>query len=290
MRIQLGVGLFLYFLLLCSACCQKEETHQEYSKKDSFYYRLLSLGGDKKTGNIPFLHIQAVCKTTSDSVFWNSQHHAGGLFFVAKKSAFFLQDLYRFSVGDSLEYLFPTKEFFRQVFQSEIPFFCQKDTAVKFSVKIMNAFSAKEMALFNDSIKNTGAQKAKKEVVLIQQYISSHCKQVHEFAPNAFIEMITSTASDSIKKGKKVKIRYKGFFLDGTVVDYTTKNTPFELLYGQEGQLVSGLQMALGRLKKGEKAKIILPSHLAFGATGSSNGMIPPYMPMVYEIEIIDIN
>ena len=46
---------------------------------------------------------------------------------------------------------------------------------------------------------------------------------------------------------------------------------------------------ALYKLKKGEKAKIILPSQLAFGDQGSSNGVIPPYTPLVYQIEIIDI-
>ena len=91
------------------------------------------------------------------------------------------------------------------------------------------------------------------------------------------------------KKGKKIKLFYKGYFLDGTLVDYTPNNWAFEFTYGQEGQLIEGLQLALRKLKKGEKAKIILPSQLAFGSEGSSNGTVPPYTPLVYQIEIQDV-
>jgi len=83
---------------------------------------------------------------------------------------------------------------------------------------------------------------------------------------------------------------YKGYFLDGTLIDYTPNNWAFEFVLGQEGQLIDGLQLALYKLKKGEKAKIILPSPLAFGEKGSSNGAVPPYTPLVYQIEIVDIN
>jgi len=42
-------------------------------------------------------------------------------------------------------------------------------------------------------------------------------------------------------------------------------------------------------MKKGEKSKIILPSYLGFGEQGSSDGKIPPYTPLLYEIELLNI-
>jgi FKBP-type peptidyl-prolyl cis-trans isomerase len=49
------------------------------------------------------------------------------------------------------------------------------------------------------------------------------------------------------------------------------------------------MQMAIRVMRKGEIAKFILPSRLAFGEQGSSDGTIPPFCPLVYEVEIIDV-
>ena len=50
------------------------------------------------------------------------------------------------------------------------------------------------------------------------------------------------------------------------------------------------IHYVIKRLKKGQNAKIILPSRLAFGENGSSNGTIAPYTPLIYEIKIIECN
>ncbi|MGZ3885263.1 MAG: FKBP-type peptidyl-prolyl cis-trans isomerase [Bacteroidia bacterium] len=42
-------------------------------------------------------------------------------------------------------------------------------------------------------------------------------------------------------------------------------------------------------MKKGDFVKIILSSWLAFGETGSSNGTIPPFTPLLYEIKLIEV-
>jgi len=165
----------------------------------------------------------------------------------------------------------------------------KKDSCIKFSVKIIRALSVEQFNKFNDSLNSISNEKENKEVSQIQNYISKNCKNVTEFAPDAFMEITQATKLDSVKKGKKIKLFYKGYFLDGALVDYTPHNWAFEFVCGQEGQLIEGLQLALYKLKKGEKAKIILPSQLAFGKQGSSNGAVPPYTPLVYQIEIADV-
>ena len=72
-------------------------------------------------------------------------------------------------------------------------------------------------------------------------------------------------------------------------MDFTPDNRPFEFIMGQQDQIIEGLRIALLGLKKGEKAKIILPSRLAFGSGGGSNGRIASYSPLLYEVEILDV-
>jgi len=278
-------------MFLIFSCKEKPKTYQGYSKQKDFYYKLISLGDEtKKTDSSQCLWISASCTTLSDSVFWDTKHNSNQAFFITKNSSAFLKNIYGFSIGDSLQYLFPTEKFFKEFYNSPVPFFCKNDSCVKFSVKIIRALNANQFNAFNDSLNVFINQQRDKEIIQIQDYITKNCKQVNEFAANAFLEKTVTTSLDSVKKGKKIKLMYKGYFLDGTLVDYTPNNWAFEFTLGQEGQLIDGLQLALYKLKKGEKAKIILPSQLAFGEKGSSNGAVPPYTPLVYQIEIVDIN
>ena len=272
------------------SCKEKVKTYQGYSKQKDFYYKLISLGDEtKKTDSSQSLLILASCRTLRDSLFWDTRHNVSQSFFITKNSSAFLKSIYGFSIGDSLQYLFPTKKFFKEFYNSPIPFFCEKDSCIKFSVKIIRTLNTAQFSMLNDSIDAYINKQRDKEITQIQNYVSQNCKQVNEFASNAFMEKSITTSLDSVKKGKKIKLFYKGYFLDGTLVDYTPNNWAFEFVLGQEGQLIDGLQLALYKLKKGEKAKIILPSRLAFGEKGSSNGAVPPYTPLVYQIEIVDI-
>nr|MBA3902022.1 FKBP-type peptidyl-prolyl cis-trans isomerase [Bacteroidota bacterium] len=83
-------------------------------------------------------------------------------------------------------------------------------------------------------------------------------------------------------------VKYTGYLLDGTMFDQ--EDIPFTFNLDAEGQVIPGLEIAIKRMKKGGKAKIIIPSHLAFGELGSSNGLIPPKAPLIYEIELIAVN
>jgi FKBP-type peptidyl-prolyl cis-trans isomerase len=50
----------------------------------------------------------------------------------------------------------------------------------------------------------------------------------------------------------------------------------------------SGLEEVILFLKKGDRAKIIIPSHLAFGLVGDGN-KIPAMATLVYDLELIEL-
>ena len=50
----------------------------------------------------------------------------------------------------------------------------------------------------------------------------------------------------------------------------------------------TGLHEGIKYMKVGEKAKMILPSHLAHGLIGDSK-KIPPRSTIVYDIELLDL-
>jgi FKBP-type peptidyl-prolyl cis-trans isomerase FkpA len=95
-----------------------------------------------------------------------------------------------------------------------------------------------------------------------------------------------SAKGDSIKDKMEIALDFTISLLDGTEC-YSTKETgPKKLMVGME-EAESGLHKGVKFLKKGDKAIILIPSHLAHGLLGDMD-KIPPQMPIVYDIHILN--
>jgi len=288
-RFKYRLFLFACFLFFFISC-KRRDAYQGYSKKDNYYYKLLSIGDGKvKPDTADYLWIDAVCRNLKDSVFWDTRHNAYQSLFVKPNSYSFTKHLYSLAEGDSVQYLIPSAIFFKEIFKLPVPFFSEKDSCVKCEVRILRIISPDEYAHINDSLHANTRQREQEEYGQIYNYITQHFKGSIEFSKDAFLQVTDSTTGDTVKWGRKVSLLYKGYFLDGRPADMSPNNRPFEFTMGQEGQVIEGLRLALKHLKKGEKAKIILPSRLAFGSQGSSNGSVAPYTPLLYEVEILDV-
>ncbi|MBT4245914.1 MAG: peptidylprolyl isomerase [Flavobacteriaceae bacterium] len=91
---------------------------------------------------------------------------------------------------------------------------------------------------------------------------------------------------DSPNKGDLVKVHYKGQLLDETVFDSSYKrNEPIEFKVGI-GQVIPGWDEGIMLLKKGDKARFVIPSNLAYGESGAG-GVIPPNSTLIFEVELL---
>lgn len=96
-----------------------------------------------------------------------------------------------------------------------------------------------------------------------------------------------SLKGDSVKNDDIVKINYTVSLLDGTECYSSKIDGAKEFRVGME-DIEDGLHKALLFLKSGDKALILIPSHLAHGLLGDSK-KIPPQSPIVYDIEILSV-
>lgn len=101
----------------------------------------------------------------------------------------------------------------------------------------------------------------------------------------------TITKNSENKKpevGKTVMVHYRGMLLDGTVFDSSyQRNEPIAFPLGK-GQVIQGWDEGIALLAKGETAKLVIPSHLAYGERGAG-GVIPPNATLIFEVELVDI-
>lgn len=88
--------------------------------------------------------------------------------------------------------------------------------------------------------------------------------------------------------GKTVFVHYKGMFPDGGVFDSSYKtNTPIDFPLG-EGRVIPGWDEGIALLKVGDKARFVVPPHLAYGARGAG-GVIPPNATLMFDVELMDV-
>jgi FKBP-type peptidyl-prolyl cis-trans isomerase len=98
-----------------------------------------------------------------------------------------------------------------------------------------------------------------------------------------FIRTNEPTKEDVLKTGDVLSVKYNGMYINETSFDSGT----FSYTIGA-GNVIAGFSEGLGKLKKGEKAKLVFPSTIGYGTTGNSK--IPPYAPLIFDVEILTVN
>jgi FKBP-type peptidyl-prolyl cis-trans isomerase len=86
--------------------------------------------------------------------------------------------------------------------------------------------------------------------------------------------------------GKLLTVDYTGWLENGTQFDSSVGGQPFQFTLGQ-GKVIKGWDEGLVGMKVGGKRKLIIPSDLAYGDSGS--GSIPPNATLTFEVELLAV-
>lgn len=97
---------------------------------------------------------------------------------------------------------------------------------------------------------------------------------------------------EKVSVGKTITVKYTGIFLDGSVFDSSTYYGDGTYVYIHKDtdltkRMIQGWEEGIELLSKGSTAAFLIPSAKAYGSKGT--GPIPPYTPLVFIIEVIDI-
>ncbi len=90
-----------------------------------------------------------------------------------------------------------------------------------------------------------------------------------------------------IENGDEVSFAYTMCLLNGDTIYTSSKKGLKTLLIGKRRE-IKGLEEGILLMKKNEKAKFIIPSHLAYGVS-PEDPEIPVRATLVYDIQIVDI-
>jgi len=142
---------------------------------------------------------------------------------------------------------------------------------LKKSIEIGKELVSEEEAMFDSLIKAN----SDKEYILSQKgywYTMIKQSETEDYLPKAgdlvyFDSEIYSVSGDTIYREGEIRTR--------------------EYMVDKE-EIIIGLRDGIKRLKKGEKAQFLFPSHVAYGYIGDKN-RIGMNVPIVYTVTILDI-
>tara|TARA_A100001011_G_scaffold398237_1_gene501925 strand:+ start:10172 stop:11098 length:927 start_codon:yes stop_codon:yes gene_type:complete len=135
---------------------------------------------------------------------------------------------------------------------------------------------------------NSNAEIRKKEAIeSSEKAIISITNGMKKTKNGLYYSILKSGRGKSPLKGDNVSVHYKGTLIDGTVFDSSyQRNEPITFSLGI-GQVIAGWDEGIMLLKKGSKAKFVIPSNLAYGSQGAG-GIIPPDATLIFEVELIE--
>lgn len=127
----------------------------------------------------------------------------------------------------------------------------------------------------------------KDEAKEIEEFISKHQFKMEKSGTGLRIQMLSKTSGKLPVIHEEVVIAYRVVLLDGTECYSAKEEHPFRFRLG-EGQQPRGFEDALQQLPEGSRARVIVPSHLAYGMTGDSD-KIPGGNALYYEVHLLKI-
>jgi FKBP-type peptidyl-prolyl cis-trans isomerase FkpA len=280
----------LLSILVISTSCNNSPFPDFNHSPSGFYYKFYSIGEDRQPSQFDYIIIDAkFSRSENDTSFFYNDYT--GLNFMQLSSNLkqggLEQAISMMNKGDSAGFMIK-KDDLSFFFKNKVP----EDSVeyVYVTIKLLDVASPDQFQEHFRKFKNWLTQKDKEEKRRIEDFLASSGEEIH-YQNGIYFQEIKSGKGDSIETGMAVSIHYTGTFLDGRIFDSTyDRGEPFDFLIGMEGQVIQGIETGIKMMKKGGKAKFILPSQLAYGEKGSSTGIIPPHATLVYEVEVLRVN
>jgi len=246
-------------------------------------------------------------KTEKDSVLMSS-YQRGKPFTTqvqASQSVDDLMDIFpQLALKDSVRIMIPADSLFKNR-EDQRPPFMAKGASVIYLLKIEKVQSLDEAMAERKAAEAKIAEGNEKlkaaELVRISKYVANLQPAVKTTASGLHYQILKPSAKPKPLPGDTLLVNYIGKTLDGKVFDTNSKEEaqkagvfqegrpyePFQFVV-KAGQVIPGWDEGFLLLNQGSKARLIIPSKLAYGPNQSGPD-IAPYSPLVFEVELLSI-
>ena len=140
-----------------------------------------------------------------------------------------------------------------------------------------------------DELKSFGAnpqaqEQMKTDSKIIEDYLAANHIQAQKTPWGVYVQIIEPGQGPKPSFGKYASVRYTGTTLKGEVFD----SGVYPLQIGMGGS-IKGFEEGVKQLAKGGKAKVFIPSVLAYGQRGNEP-KVKPNENLIFDLELLDIS
>lgn len=170
-------------------------------------------------------------------------------------------------VGEKSQFFLPSALAFGQTSGELNGVFIEKNSVLRLEVELKAGRNAEEQLGY--------------EEVLIRNYADKNKIMPIRHSSGLYYAVIKEGTGNNIPAIGLVTVNYTGKLLNGETFD-SGSNVAFNI---GGPQLIQGWNIGIPLMKPKEKGILMIPSALAYGASGAS-GKIAPFTPLAFEIEI----
>ncbi len=265
--------------ILLASCGNK---YKGFEKSESGLYFKFHV--ENPTRHVPekdeIVSMMMSIQTENDSLI-QEPRHISTVMSIPKFKGDIFDALSRMHEGDSATFIINAKQYYNMYNYGQVPSFVKDEkTMLWFTIKIDSIISYQQYQSVVANIRQENERKA----------ITAYMEQNNITStplPSGLYYIETKAGKGNVPKaGQFCTVNYTGKLLNGTVFDSSEGRDPFSFQLGT-GQVIAGWDEGIAMMKKNGKALLIIPSHLAYGERNT--GSIPPYSPLVFQVELTDI-
>ena len=187
--------------------------------------------------------------------------------------------------GDSATFVLDANDFFKKMMQQpSVPEHVGNNNELYFDIKILNV---------NPEPENIKAERVElenrkdNETVSIEKFLVENNLTIQPSASGLYYLELSTGKGKQAQAGKKVKVHFDGFFLDGTKFDSSyERGIPISFVIGNN-EVIPGLDEGVAKMKVGGKSKLIIPSKIGYGE--EQRGNIKPFTSLIFDVELIEV-
>jgi FKBP-type peptidyl-prolyl cis-trans isomerase FkpA len=140
---------------------------------------------------------------------------------------------------------------------------------------------------YKNTLENVNKKLVKTEEEQITDFINRYGWKMTQTGTGLRYMIYKKGSGVKAEKNKIAKIKFNVKLITGDICYSSEDDGTKELFIGKSGE-VSGLEEGILLLKVGDRAKFIIPSHLAYGLLGDEK-KIPKRATLIYDVELLEI-
>ena len=193
--------------------------------------------------------------------------------------------LRKMHLGDSATFIFNGKKFYED-------FLCMGDypygkTPITADIKLLKILTKENIENAEVQYLEQRKEARRVEDSLIRAYANEH--HLNTIHKGIYYTCNRKGNGVKAKKNSTVQVLYRGRKLDNTEFSRRMDASNPRSFEVGKGQVARGFDVMVLEMNEGDQITVVFPSSLAFGDNGSEEYGIPPFTPVVYDIELLKV-